>query len=167
MRLIQIWLTLFDSEEAFHAICNITLFLIQVMACVHLISLSLSQLRNTWVVNGWDLSEKNQLFAICVPCLLGFSWHTWNVLFSNNLPLLPLEEKNLVCYWWPMHLQQIDTVGGKRQWSATYSEQKFFNCGTRGAVSFISSSCSSHLNKVLFRFYTGSDCLCNYIPLHS
>ncbi|AQK98649.1 Transcription factor TFIIE alpha subunit [Zea mays] len=47
----------------------------------------------------------------------------------------------------------IDTVGGKRQWSATYSEQKFFNCGTRGAVSFISSSCSSHLNK----FVMGAD----------
>ena len=27
-------------------------------------------------------------------CLFNFSWHTWNVLFSDHLPLLPLEERN-------------------------------------------------------------------------
>ena len=79
------------------------------------------------------------LLAIHVPCLLNFSWHTWNVLFSDHLPLLPLEERNPFCCWWPRHLQQIDMVGANWQWSAAYSEQKVFDCGTCGAVSCISS----------------------------
>jgi hypothetical protein len=42
----------------------------------------------------WKISS----LAICVPCLLGFSWHTWNVLFSNHLPLLCSSNVVYLCF---------------------------------------------------------------------
>lgn len=56
------------------------------------------------------------------------------LLTSGYLSLLPLEERNTIC-WWSGHLQPVDMVGANRQWQATHSQQKVFDCCTCCAVS--------------------------------